>query len=310
MQFSLKYLLTIILCIPILSCNNRRETTNSESTFDIVNTINKDSITYEQTPQRLKSIVDSIVKINILEFEHITIAGLKSKNYRNFEILKKTASIPELVTLTNNKNEVVATYSAWALADKSYVDLKNIFKKFLNQTRTVKTHSGCIMSEDHIASKLYHRYWNNKYEEDKTNDGILKELDSIILFQNEPDWLLLHRALENRLYEEPFKKRITELAFKNTYKEALFYLNNWHKAEYHEELKSNLLKYLKETDFKKTGTSDYFRTVKELLRFNNPKINDEIVEKMKKDKHWHHDPEKFRSILDHHGIYYFNWSSI
>ncbi|WP_299094926.1 hypothetical protein [Winogradskyella sp.] len=308
MPHFVRYLLAIIVCITFVFCNNKSKTINSETKLDTIDTIGIDSIIYEQTPIRLKSIVDSIIKINVLEFEHITIAGLKSKNYRNFEVLKKTASALELVILTNNKNEVVATYSAWVLADKSYGDLKSIFKRFLNQTRTVKTHSGCIISEGHIASKLYHRYWNNI--KDRENDNILKELDSIILFQNEPDWLLLHRALENRLYEKPFKKRISELAFKNTNKEALFYLNNWHKAEYYEELKYNLLKYLKETEFKNTGTSDYFRTVKELLRFNNPIINDQIVEKMKKDKHWHHDPEKFRSILDHHGIYYFNWSSI
>ena len=301
-----RIVIILLLITQFYSCDNVENKIISSEDYKSV--IPKEFIIYEETPKALKTIVDSIIKINILEYESITIAGFKGKNYSNFEELKQKASIPELITLTNNENEVVACYASWALADKPYSNLKTIFKKFLNQTRTVKTHSGCIVSRDHIASKLYHRYWNNMYGKEKSKDKILKELDSIILFQDEPYWLLLSRALENRIYKGIYKERIVELAFDKGDREALFYLNNWHKAEYYQDNKSGLLNYLKENDFKKTGTSDYYRTVEELLRFKNSKINNEIVEKMKKDKHWHHEPEKFRSLLDHHGIYYFSWS--
>ena len=43
-------------------------------------------------------------------------AGIKPKQYENFEELKKNASKQELLTLTNHSNGVVRCYSFWALA--------------------------------------------------------------------------------------------------------------------------------------------------------------------------------------------------
>ncbi|MEO1030828.1 MAG: hypothetical protein AAFX55_05460 [Bacteroidota bacterium] len=299
---------TVLIAIAIcsMSCNDdRNNEINSKKSTTI---ISKTPKRYLDTPKRLRAIIDSIAKINTVEYESVGLGGWEGANYRNFKKLKAKANIEELVTLTQNENAVVACYASWALADRSYPNLKLIFRNFLDDNETVETFSGCIMSGRHMASELYHRYWNNTSFEDRSENKILQELDSMILYQPKPDWLLALRALDNRVYDEPYKSRIVELAFDKTNREALFYLSNFHKAEYYKKIETALLLYLRNTNFKNTGTSDYFRTIEELLRFNNPDINTEIVEKMKKDRHWHHEPEKFRSILDHYGIYYFSWS--
>src|SRR5690606_8725659 len=90
----------------------------------------KDSITFKETPQKLKTLVDKIAKINEVQEEHVGFGRSESENFKNFKQLKEIATIDELVLLTDNKNATVACYASWALADNAYSDLKNIFQKF------------------------------------------------------------------------------------------------------------------------------------------------------------------------------------
>lgn len=253
--------------------------------------------------KKLTTIVEQIAKINEVQEEHVGFAGTESKNYKNFKQLKEIATTEELVQLTDNKNATVACYSSWALADKSYPDLKTIFQKFISQDKQVETFSGCIKSQDNISSELYYRYWNSVDDTKRPTDKILLELDSIVIYSKTPYWLLLNRAMENRIYQEPYKSQISILAFNNGYKEAILYLCNWHKAEYADKIKTALLKYLNETDFKNTGTTDYYKTVEELFKFNDPEIRKAIIAKMKKDRHWEMEKERFKYLLSDNYIY-------
>ena len=251
----------------------------------------------------LRTIVDKIAEINELQHEHVGYAGAESENYKNFEQLKDVASVKELVQLTDNKNATVACYAGWALADKTYLDLATILNKFIMNDKQVATFSGCIKSQDNISSILYHRYWNNVDETQKSSDIILIKLDSIVLYSENPDWLLLKRALGNRIYQEPYKSQIVILAFDKGHRDAIFYLSNWHKAEYVDRIKVALVKYLKKTDFKSTGTTDYYKTVEELFKFKDPEIKKEIITKMKEDRHWENKKERFKFLLSDYYIY-------
>jgi hypothetical protein len=253
--------------------------------------------------QKLTTIVDKIVKINEVQQEHVGIAGSESENYKNFKQLRDIATTDELLKLTDHKNATVACYASWVLADKSYPDLKSVFEKFISNDRQVATFSGCIKSDDNISSELYHRYWNNIDDANKATDKILIQLDSVILYSKNPYWLLLDRAMENRVYKEPYKSQIAVLAFDNGNREAVFYLCNWHKAEYADKIKTALVQYLNKTDFKKTGTTDYFRTVEELFKFKDPEIKKIIVAKMKKDRHWEFEKGRFSYLLQDNYIY-------
>jgi hypothetical protein len=260
------------------------------------------NISFGQT-KKLTELIDQIAKINEVQQEHVGLAGSESENYKNFKQLKEIATTEELIRLTDNKNVTVACYASWALADNSYPDLKTIFQKFISQDKQVETFSGCNKSEDNISSELYHRYWNSVNISKRPTDKILLELDSIVIFSKKPDWLLLNRAMENRVYVEPYKTQISILAFEQGQWEAIFYLCNWHKAEYADEIKTALVKYLNETEFKNTGTTDYYKTVEELFKFNDPEIRKAIIAKMKKDRHWEMEKGRFNYLLSDNYIY-------
>lgn len=260
------------------------------------------SSTYGQT-ENLMVVVNKIVDINEVQYEHIGRGTTEGENYKNFQKLREIASTEELVHLTDHNNATVACYASWALADKTYPELVKIFEKFIADNKQVTTISGCFKSQDKISSELYHRFWNHIDDDQKSTNKILIQLDSIILFSKNPYWLLLTRALENRVYQEPYKSQIAILAFEDGKRDAIFYLSNWHKAEYVDELKIALTNYLNKTDFKETGTVDYYRTLEHLFSFNDPNIRKVIIAKLKSDRHWEKQKERFKYLLSDNNIF-------
>lgn len=293
----------ILLSACLLSCEQSKTKTQQKEKPKTTSVTKFDTAFIVQTPENLKGIVKNIAAINEVQQEHIGIGGTESENYQNFLQLKKAATTDELVNLTNDTNNVVACYASWALADKSYSNLSDIFTHFLRKDKTVKTFSGCIKSVDNISSELYHRYWNNVNDKLKATDKLLLKLDSIVLYSDNSYWLLMTRAFENRVYPASYKNRIENLAFKQGNREALFYLCNWYRADNYDNIKKSLMTYLKRTDFSTTGTTDYYRTLDELLKFRDSEIEKLIIQKLKKDKHWKSEEQKFKSLLDDYSIY-------
>lgn len=291
----MKQLTISTLIITLLFCNRSYgQTINSESS---------DTLAFKAPPKKLSDIVKRIASINEVQSAHIGAAGIESDNYKNYLELKRIATTDDLLNLTDNQNAVVACYASMALADKSYPDLRTVFLKFLSHDRKVSTLSGCIKSKDNISTELYHEYWNNVDDKAKWSDKILLQLDSIVLYHDNSYWLLMTRALENRVYPASYKKRIEELAFNYGNRESLFYLCTWYRADNYESIKRALVTYLKKTDFSKTGTTDYYRTLDELLKFRDSDIETLIIQKLKKDKHWKYEEKKFKSLLDDYSIY-------
>lgn len=268
----------------------------------IIVTLLSVNLSYGQS-KKVKTIVEQIAKINEVQYQIINEGGNESDNYKNFIKLKEIATTEELVKLTDHENATVACYASWALADNFYPDLKSIFLKFILKNRLVHTFSGCNKSQDNISEELYFRYCNNTNIRNRPKDKILIELDSIIIFSKNVYWLLLKRALENRIYLEPYKTQISNLAFEENRKEAIFYLCLWYRAEYADKIKIALLKYLNETDFKNTGNSSYYTSVEELLKFNDPDIREAIIIKLKKDRSWEKDNKKFVYLFYEYAIY-------
>lgn len=251
--------------------------------------------------QNIDSIVSKIAKIDEVQYEFIGLAGKASENYSNFLNLKKNTDNETLLKLIDHKNPVVSCYAGWALIDKDYQNLPSIFSKFLKSDKSVRTFSGCIISENNLSSEFYHRIWGKT--EDKKSNQLLETLDSLIIYSNNPDWLLLTRALENRVHPKEYNNQIANLAFKENYKEAIIYFSNWYKAEYKEQIQKALLKYLKRTNFRSVGTSAYYNIVDELLKFNDNEITDLVIEKLKKDRHWEYSKDKFKYLLEEYNIY-------
>ena len=188
-----------------------------------------------------EEIVQNMAGINMVQAERIGFGGEKSRNYQNFEKLKKRVDNSTLLQLVNHENAVVSCYASWALVDREYPDLAAIFNKFLKENKKVTTFSGCIFSSDYVSNEFYHHYWAKV--ENKESDKTLTTLDSLIIYQNNPDWLLLRRALENRVYPKTYNPQISFLAFEQGLSEAIFYLSDWFKEDYKDEIFESLIKY-------------------------------------------------------------------
>jgi hypothetical protein len=93
------------------------------------------------------------------------------------------------------------------------------------------------------------------------------------------------------------------LAFHEHNKSAIFYLSDWYKAEYHEELKTALIEYINKTEFEKAGVGTYYQVIFELLSFRDEKIEAVVVNKLRTEFHWENDRQRFISLLNDHGIY-------
>ena len=292
--------LYLLIFASLFSCGQSKSKTQPKEKPNALSVTTMDTTFIAKSLER---IVKSIASINEVQYEYVGIEGKRSSNYQNFLQLKKVATTDELVKLTNDTNNVVACYASWALADKSYSKLSDILIHFLKEDKSVQTLSGCIISDNNISGELYHRYWNRVSEKVKATDQLLLQLDSTILYSDNSDWLLMTRAFENRIYPPSYKKRIASLAFMHGNHEALFYLCNWYRADNYNNLKISLISYLKKTDFRKAGTADYYRTIDELLKFRDTKIEKLVIQKLKKDKNWKSQEQKFKSLLDDYGIY-------
>ena len=252
--------------------------------------------------QSIDTIVNKIAKINQVQRQFVGFAGEPSENYQNYEKLLEKADTSQLLKLIKHENDAVACYAGWALIDKGYPDLQAIFRYFLSVSKPVSAFNDYTHSKDLLSNEFYHRYWNEV--EDQKNDPRLFALDSMILYQDNPYWLILLRALENRVYPKSYNDRIATLAFNKGHKEAIFYLSNWYKAEYVEEIKLGLLDYLVKTDFSnRVGTSTYYNVVQILLSFQEEAIQQKVIEKLKKDKHWTLEKEGFMFLLNRFSIY-------
>ena len=251
--------------------------------------------------QDIDTIVCDISNKNILEHEFVGIGGWKGTNYANFEKLYKSASIEQLLNLMKHDNPVVVCYASWALIEKKYERLPEIFTILIKDDRQVKTQSGCLLGEDSLSNTFYHRYWNlnKKNKTDKT----LFELDKIVLNQEKPEWLLLLRSLENRVYTKEYKALIYKLGFEKKYKEAIFYLCKWHRAEYNYELQLFLIEALKKTKFNGRDSYTYYRLMDELIRFNNEDLNDFILDKYRNDPPSAGQIEKFVALLEGNNLF-------
>jgi len=250
--------------------------------------------------QSIEEIVNCFILRNEVDYEYIRAGG---SVYPKFLLLQKSATTDQLIELTHHNNDVVRCYAGWALIDNKYPNLPRVFSSFLDKDGVVDTRNIDQVYPDQISSLFYHRYWNLVDDKVKSSDSLLFILDSIALYNSNSCWLIISRALDNRIYPKPFRNQIEYLAFKKHNLDALFYLSNWYKAEYYEKLKPGLTEYLLKTEFKKVGVTQYYQVVNELFKYNDSKIDSIIVNKLRSDKHWQFEKQRFIDLLNEHYIY-------
>lgn len=253
------------------------------------------------TNQGQDSLIAKIEELNILQFEAVGYAGVMSDQYKRYLKLSKKSTIEELLALLDASSPVVQAYVSWALIDKQYNQLDQVFERFLNDGKNLTTQYGCTIDNSQLSHVFYYRYWSNLPHKQKEADPTLIKLDSIILYQERSNFY--HYSLKNRVYDESYHPQIEKLAFKKSNTDALCYLSNWYKAKYKEQLSKTWTQYFKTTNFTKRGIYYYYLSLSELLKFKTPEIESLIKKKLKKDKAWRRQEKKFIYLLNDNSIY-------
>lgn len=173
-------------------------------------------------------IVKKIEKINVLMGSAVGSAGIKPKQYENFEELKKNASKQELLTLINHSNGVVRCYSFWALASNKNTNLFSIVKDHITDSTTVKTQFGCIGSMEKVGD-FFINLVNPKYENtdvQQLNQTEFKKLQSLLI-DKENNLYAGYDAIENAVPTEYLYPKVREMVLKHHNQSALITLSKY-----------------------------------------------------------------------------------
>lgn len=197
--------------------------------------------------QDIDVLVASIAKENRVECKTVGFAGSPSMLYKKFEELKEKATKEELIKLTTHDSLAVVGYSSYALIDRELIAPIKLLQRFINTEEYVSTICNDILSRETLAPLIYHRYWNNRIEfpEENGENYILNDskdlqsMDSLILYARQPNWILLARAFENRIYSNQYKMKIEEWAFaKNDFYALKYVFNNLRQGNEEKLIKS------------------------------------------------------------------------
>jgi len=210
-------------------------------------------------------IVKKIEKVNFLMGSAVGASGMTPKQFENFEELKKTASIEELIMLTNHPNGVVRCYSFWALLRLKNINLFSIVKNHLNDDTVVQTQFGCIGDVEKVGD-FYLQLVTTDYEDEDDNIKLLdkkqlKELDSLLIYSDNN----LNMRFNAILIAEPTEAlypKLRDLVVKENNQSALVTL-----AKYKNPNDVELILKNRDKDQNDDGESGHFYTFRAIQNF-------------------------------------------
>lgn len=94
---------------------------------------------------QVTDIVSAIAKSGSLGFD-------KDQQHARFIKLEKSADTDQLVLLTDHDSPAVRGYAFWALARRSYPDLRSIFIAHLDDKAKVFQKNGCMVGDESVIS--------------------------------------------------------------------------------------------------------------------------------------------------------------
>lgn len=230
--------------------------------FLLITTICSGQVKYDEQKisTKTKIIVKAISKENRLTNEYIGEAGTKSKQFDNFEKLKK-ASTEELLNLTNHPNGIVRCYSFWALGFRTNIDLLEIVKNHLNDNEEIEYQSGCIVSNEKVGDFFISLVTPNYVDLDvkKLNESQRKNLDSLLIY-NSNELNARFEAIETARETPQLYSVLRNLYLKTSNQSALVKLSKYKR----EEDISLILANRENDDNKESG---YFHTYRAIQNF-------------------------------------------
>lgn len=297
----IKILFPILIVFLLHSCKKDNDF-SKKAIYDINKDIDKTSIAVIdtlKTPKHLNKIIADISLINTYQTGILAKGKTNSRNFENLKNLEKDANQEELLYLTDNKNAVVSLYSSLILIKENYKNIDKIFLKLLAKNKSIETKNGCIVGKDKSYIPFYNFYLQSLKDEDVTNDFLLKKMDSLIIYHKNSNHEILRQVLKNRLYPIHYNNQIKRLAFVEKKEPAILYLSKWYKAQYKNQLQSEVIKLL---DQDSLNSFYYKKYLQELLSFDNIKNKKFIINKLKKDTIWKIDEFEFYNLLSRNGI--------
>ena len=277
------------------------------------------NICFAQTKQQ---IINSIIKVNSVHSDCVGIGCMESKQYRNFQKLKKMLTDSELIALTKNKNAVIRIYASIEVIQSGKGNVEKLLLNELDKRESVETYEGCIVSREFTSSIIYHEYWNKirmkasrgisdenesevamkkALETDKT----MEKLDSLIIHTDKNVyWLLYDRCFENRKHKDSYLPRIERLAFQQNNAYAIKYLKNYYPNQTQQKIKAYFENDFKKVNFKSEKNYEFFQPLIEFLVESNDKEYLAIAaEKIKEDKSvWKNNSYWVKNIMKEHGV--------
>ena len=155
---------------------------------------------------KISSIVKKIERSGGYFSKYVGYAGSPSEEYELYLKLKKRASIEDLTRLSYHNDPIVRSYVSLALSEKMTQDeFFPIVLDRLNDTASVTTMSGCIISTDIVGDIFVRNFYrkNNTY----------KKLDSLLFFG---DYLIY--SDDNIRYSGGYKKKQSREGRKETFR--------------------------------------------------------------------------------------------
>jgi hypothetical protein len=209
-----------------------------------------------QITKTTHQIINEIQSINILMSGSIGYAGKRPKQYDNFTRLKGTATIDELINLTNHPNPTVRCYAFWALAYNPKINLFPIILDHINDDEMVETQFGCIGGDEPVGDFFISVVTPNQIDlnPNKLDSTQISTLDSILIYSSNNLWAksaAINRAEPN----ESLYPIIRKLVVINNNQNALV----------------TLAKYKNETDIELIKkNNNLFYTYKAISQFPHP----------------------------------------
>jgi hypothetical protein len=211
--------------------------------------------------KKTQQIVVKIQKVNELMGRAVYEAGIKPKQYDNFEQLKATARKEELIELTNHPNGVVRCYSFWALSHDNSINLLPIIINHISDDELINTQFGCLGGREKVGD-FFINIVTPQYVDlnsKKLTETELRQLDSILIFGHNNLYAKSH-AINRAKVTEPLYDKMRELVINNHDQSALVALAKYQKPQDVELIRQNKTAGRNEDD-------DYFFTYKAICEF-------------------------------------------
>ncbi|GAB2818132.1 hypothetical protein [Ferruginibacter profundus] len=94
--------------------------------------------------ENIQNIVIAIADNNRLDGPVVGYGGIRSDQYKRYEMLAKYATDSSLINLTNHKNPVVRVYAFDALIKRNYWALRLVFWEHAKDNEKLQALQGCI----------------------------------------------------------------------------------------------------------------------------------------------------------------------